>query len=53
MRVATHLRVSTERQTVENQRAELRDEAAARGWEVAAECADEGVSGAKAVSRGS
>ena len=52
MRVAIYLRVSTGRQTVENQRAELLVEADARGWDVVAEYVDEGVSGAKAARPG-
>ncbi len=44
MRVAIYLSVSTDRQTVENQRAEVLEEAAARGWEVAEEYA--GILGA-------
>ncbi len=48
MRVAFYLRVSTDQQTVENQRLELLEHAAARGWQVVAEYADEGISGARA-----
>lgn len=48
LRAAIYLRVSTTGQTVENQRRELHAAAAARGWEVSAEYADEGISGAKA-----
>ena len=47
MRAAIYLRVSTGEQTVENQRRELEAAAAARGWQVVAVYADEGVSGAK------
>jgi DNA invertase Pin-like site-specific DNA recombinase len=47
MRVATYLRVSTDDQTVENQRRELAAYIEARGWSVAREYADEGVSGSK------
>lgn len=46
-RVALYLRVSTTEQTVENQRRELHAIAAHHGWQVIAEFADEGVSGAK------
>lgn len=47
-RVALYLRVSTDGQTVENQRRELTEACAARGWEIVDVFADEGVSGAKA-----
>lgn len=47
MRAAIYLRVSTGNQTVANQRRELLEAAAARGWVVTAEYADEGLSGAK------
>jgi DNA invertase Pin-like site-specific DNA recombinase len=47
MRAALYLRVSTGEQTVENQRRELEAAAAARGWQVVAVYADEGISGAK------
>jgi DNA invertase Pin-like site-specific DNA recombinase len=46
-RVAIYLRVSTDGQTVENQRRELIAAAERHGWEIAAEFADEGISGAK------
>src|SRR6195952_4263435 len=46
-RAAIYLRVSTDDQTVENQRRELTAAATARGWTVVAEYADEGISGAK------
>lgn len=46
-RVAIYLRVSTDGQTVENQRRELRAVAERHGWNVVAEFADKGVSGAK------
>jgi DNA invertase Pin-like site-specific DNA recombinase len=46
-RVALYLRVSTDDQTVENQRLALRAAAEARGWQVVGEYADEGISGAK------
>ncbi len=41
------LRVSTSEQTVENQRRELYAVAERHGWNVVAEFADEGISGAK------
>ncbi len=47
MRAAIYLRVSTGDQTVENQRRELEAAAEARGWQVVAIYADEGISGAK------
>jgi DNA invertase Pin-like site-specific DNA recombinase len=47
MRAALYLRVSTDGQTVENQRIALRVAAERRGWTVTAEYADEGISGAK------
>ena len=46
-RVGIYLRVSTDEQTVENQRIALRAAAEARGWRVVDEYADEGISGAK------
>ena len=46
-RVALYLRVSTDEQTVENQRREISAYVQARGWTIAREYADEGVSGAK------
>ncbi len=46
-RVALYLRVSTSEQTVENQRRELYAVAERHGWNVVAEFADEGISGAK------
>ena len=46
-RVALYLRVSTDGQSVENQRRELIAAAKHHGWDVVAEYADEGVSGAK------
>jgi DNA invertase Pin-like site-specific DNA recombinase len=45
--VALYLRVSTEEQTVENQRRELLTAAERRGWRVVAEFCDDGISGAK------
>jgi DNA invertase Pin-like site-specific DNA recombinase len=44
--VAIYLRVSTDEQTVENQRQELMRAAQARGWRVVGEYCDEGLSGA-------
>jgi DNA invertase Pin-like site-specific DNA recombinase len=46
-RVALYFRVSTDSQTVENQRLELRAVAERLGWIVVAELSDEGISGAK------
>lgn len=46
-RAALYLRVSTDRQTVENQRQALERIAAHRGWEIVAEYSDKGISGAK------
>ena len=46
-RAAMYLRVSTDGQTVENQRLALAEVAARRGWEVVATFQDEGISGAK------
>jgi DNA invertase Pin-like site-specific DNA recombinase len=48
---ALYLRVSTNGQTVDNQRRELEAAAAARGWLVGAVYADEGISGAKGRDR--
>lgn len=50
-RVALYLRVSTDEQTIENQRQALRSEAERRGWHVAHEYSDEGISGAKERSK--
>ncbi len=47
MRVALYLRVSTDDQTVENQRQALQLAASTRGWTVTHTFADEGISGAK------
>lgn len=47
MRAAIYSRVSTTEQTVENQRIELTRYIDARGWSLAKEYADVGVSGAK------
>ena len=46
-RVAIYLRVSTDEQTVENQRRALTEACERRGWHVIAEFADEGISGSK------
>src|SRR5262249_59115695 len=46
-RAALYTRVSTDRQTVENQISELRQVAARRGWEVVEIYRDAGISGAK------
>lgn len=44
-RCALYLRVSDNRSTVENQRAQLAEWAESRGWRIVAEHTDEGVSG--------
>jgi len=46
-RAAIYVRVSTDKQTVENQLRELRQIAERRGWEVIEEYHDAGISGAK------
>jgi DNA invertase Pin-like site-specific DNA recombinase len=46
-RAAIYVRVSTDKQTVENQLRELREIAERRGWEVVEEYRDAGISGAK------
>ena len=46
-KVAIYVRVSTDKQTVENQLRELRQIAERRGWEVVEEYHDAGISGAK------
>jgi DNA invertase Pin-like site-specific DNA recombinase len=46
-RAAIYVRVSTDRQTVENQLRELRQIAQRRGWEVVKEYDDAGISGSK------
>lgn len=46
-RAALYLRVSTDRQTTDNQRAALVAEAERRGWQVVATYEDSGISGAK------
>ena len=48
--VALYLRVSTDEQTVENQRQALTEACERRGWRVVAEFCDEGISGAKGRS---
>jgi DNA invertase Pin-like site-specific DNA recombinase len=51
IRAALYLRVSTGDQTVENQRHELEQAAAQRGWTITATYSDEGISGAKGRDR--
>src|SRR6516164_8214154 len=46
-KAAIYVRVSTDKQTVENQVRELRQIAERRGWQVAQEYRDAGISGAK------
>jgi len=46
-RVALYARVSTDKQSTENQLMELREVASRMGWEVAGEFIDHGISGAK------
>ena len=46
-RAALYVRVSTDRQTVENQIAALSKVAAARGWQIVETFSDAGISGAK------
>jgi DNA invertase Pin-like site-specific DNA recombinase len=46
-RAAIYVRVSTDRQTVENQLSQLRQIAERRGWQVVEEYRDAGISGAK------
>jgi DNA invertase Pin-like site-specific DNA recombinase len=46
-RAAIYVRVSTDRQTVENQVRELRQIAERRGWEVVEQYSDAGISGSK------
>jgi DNA invertase Pin-like site-specific DNA recombinase len=46
-RAALYVRVSTDRQTVENQEIQLRQVAERRGWEVIEVYSDAGISGAK------
>ena len=49
-RAAIYVRVSTDKQTVENQLRDLRQIAGRRGWEVVEEYHDAGISGAKESS---
>lgn len=46
-RVGIYARVSTKDQTSENQLLDLRKYCGARGWQIIAECVDDGISGAK------
>jgi DNA invertase Pin-like site-specific DNA recombinase len=46
-RAAIYVRVSTDKQTVENQLQDLRQIAERRGWEIVHEYQDAGISGAK------
>ncbi len=46
-RAALYVRVSTDRQTVENQIAALSKVASARGWQIVETFSDAGISGAK------
>ncbi len=46
-RAAIYVRVSTDKQTIENQLRELRRVAEHRGWKVVQEYRDAGISGAK------
>jgi DNA invertase Pin-like site-specific DNA recombinase len=50
-RAAIYVRVSTDKQTVENQVAALRQIAERRGWEVVEQYSDAGISGAKGRDR--
>jgi DNA invertase Pin-like site-specific DNA recombinase len=47
MRAAIYVRVSTDKQTVENQVRELRQIAERRGWEIVEQYSDAGISGSK------
>ena len=47
MRVAIYLRVSTDEQTIENQRSDLERVAEQRGWTIVETYEDKGISGAK------
>ena len=51
-RAALYVRVSTDRQTVENQVAKLTEVANARGWTIVAIFNDAGISGAKGARTG-
>ena len=46
-RAAIYVRVSTDKQTIENQLRELHQIAKRRGWEVVQEYRDAGISGSK------
>jgi DNA invertase Pin-like site-specific DNA recombinase len=46
-RAALYLRVSTDKQTIENQQRELRQIAERRGWQIVEEYTDAGISGSK------
>ena len=46
-RAAIYVRVSTDKQTIDNQVAALRQIAERRGWEVVEQYSDAGISGAK------
>lgn len=46
-RAALYVRVSTDRQTIDNQIAKLTEVARARGWQIVATFSDAGISGAK------
>jgi DNA invertase Pin-like site-specific DNA recombinase len=46
-RAAIYLRVSTDRQTIENQRIALTEAAGRRGWTIVAEYSDKSISGTK------
>ena len=46
-RIGIYARVSTKDQTSENQLLDLRKYCEARGWQIVAECVDDGISGAK------
>jgi DNA invertase Pin-like site-specific DNA recombinase len=46
-RAALYVRVSTDRQTIDNQIAKLTEVAKARGWQIVATFSDAGISGAK------
>lgn len=46
-RIGIYCRVSTKEQTTDNQLLDLRKYCGARGWNIVAECVDNGISGAK------
>ena len=50
-RAAIYVRVSTDKQTIENQVTALRQIAERRGWEVVEQYHDAGISGAKGRER--